>query len=72
MTGEYQANIIENNRIGKIKRVTISFVGDAMARVALIGDNSIEYVNTLLDIWNSGDCAVLIDWRIPFQTAYTL
>ena len=72
MTGEYQANIIENNRIGKIKRVTISFVGDAMARVALIGDNSIEYVNTLLDIWNSGDCAVLIDWRIPFQTAYEM
>lgn len=40
-----------------------------MSRVALIGENSIEYVSTLLDIWNSGDCAVLIDWRIPFQTA---
>ena len=43
-----------------------------MARVALIGDNSIEYVNTLLGIWNAGDCAVLIDWRIPFQTAYEM
>lgn len=43
-----------------------------MARIALIGDNSIEYVNVLLDIWNSGDCAVLIDWRIPFQTAYEM
>ena len=43
-----------------------------MARVALIGDNSIEYVSTLLDIWNAGDCAVLIDWRIPFQTAHEM
>lgn len=40
-----------------------------MSRIALIGENSIEYVSTLLDIWNSGDCAVLIDWRIPIQTA---
>lgn len=43
-----------------------------MARIALIGDNSIEYVNVLLDIWNAGDCAVLIDWRIPFRTAYEM
>jgi len=43
-----------------------------MARIALIGDNSIEYVNVLIDIWNNGDCAVLIDWRIPFQTAYEM
>lgn len=40
-----------------------------MARVALIGENSIEYIDKLIDIWNSGDCAVLIDWRIPFSTA---
>lgn len=40
-----------------------------MSRVGLIGENSIEYIEKLLDIWNSGDCAVLIDWRIPFQTA---
>lgn len=39
-----------------------------MSRVALIGENSIEYVSVLLDIWNSGDCAVLIDWRIPLHT----
>lgn len=38
-------------------------------RVALIGENSIGYVNALIDIWNKGDCAVLIDWRIPFVTA---
>lgn len=43
-----------------------------MPRVALIGDNSIEYVNALIHIWNNGDCAVLIDWRIPFQTAYEM
>lgn len=40
-----------------------------MGRVALIGDNSIGYVNALLEIWNHSDCAVLIDWRIPFETA---
>lgn len=39
-----------------------------LGRVALIGENSIEYVNALLDIWNNGDCAVLLDWKIPFQT----
>ena len=38
-------------------------------RVALIGENSIGYINALIDIWNKGDCAVLIDWRIPFSTA---
>ena len=40
-----------------------------MARMGLVGENSVEYVNHLLDIWNNGDCAVLIDWRIPYQTA---
>ncbi len=40
-----------------------------MSRVALIGENSIEYIDKLIDIWNKGDCAVLIDWRIPLQTA---
>lgn len=40
-----------------------------MSRVALIGENSIGYVNSLIDIWNNGDCAVLLDWRVPFQTA---
>lgn len=36
-----------------------------MAFVALIGKNSIEYVNILLNIWNKEDCAVLIDWQMP-------
>lgn len=40
-----------------------------MSRVALIGENSFYYVNELIDIWNSGNCAVLIDWRIPITTA---
>ena len=43
-----------------------------MPRVALICENSVEYVDKLLDIWNSGDCAVLLDWRIPFETAYRM
>lgn len=38
-----------------------------MVRAALIGDNSIEYIEKLLQIWEDGDCAVLIDWRIPFE-----
>lgn len=40
-----------------------------MSRVALMGENSVEYISALLDIWNNGDCAVLLDWRIPFGTA---
>ena len=43
-----------------------------MGRIALIGENSVEYVNILIDIWNKGDCAVLIDWRIPLRTAIEL
>lgn len=40
-----------------------------MNRIGFIGENSIEYIDKLLDIWNNDDCAVLIDWRIPFRTA---
>ena len=40
-----------------------------MGRIGLIGENSVEYIDMLLDIWNGGDCAVLIDWRIPYRTA---
>ena len=40
-----------------------------MSRVALIGENSVEYIETLIDIWNKGDCAVLLDWRIPCQVS---
>lgn len=37
-----------------------------MERVAIIGENSIEYVQILLEIWNRNASAVLIDWRIPY------
>ena len=40
-----------------------------MSRVALVGENSIGYIDTLVGIWNNGDCAVLLDWRIPFSIA---
>lgn len=40
-----------------------------MSRVALIGENSIEYISKLIDIWNNGDCAVLINWQTPFHKA---
>lgn len=43
-----------------------------MSRIALIGENSVEYASALLDIWNNGDSAVLLDWRIPFDTAYRM
>ncbi|MBQ7445033.1 MAG: long-chain fatty acid--CoA ligase [Clostridia bacterium] len=43
-----------------------------MCRVAIIGENSIGYIDTLIKIWNNGDCAVLIDWRIPADTALAM
>ena len=44
----------------------------SMNRIALIGDNSVGYIDKLLEIWNSGACAVLLDWRIPCQTLVTM
>lgn len=43
-----------------------------MSRVALIGENSISYISALIDIWNNGDCAVLLDRQIPFQVAVNI
>lgn len=40
-----------------------------MERIALIGENSVEYIDVLVDIWNSGNCAVLVDCQIPPQVA---
>lgn len=40
-----------------------------MSRIALIGENSVEYIQKLLEIWNGGDSAVLIDCRIPAPVA---
>lgn len=36
-------------------------------RIGLIGDNSSVFVEKLIQIWNDGDCAVIIDWRLPFE-----
>ena len=43
-----------------------------MGRISLIGTNSLEYVKILLDIWNSGNCAVLIDSQMPLKSAIEL
>lgn len=43
-----------------------------MSRIALIGKNSLGYVEKLISIWNSQDCAVLIDWRISIGTSVQL
>lgn len=40
-----------------------------MGRIGLIGDNSVGYIKKLIQIWNEGECAVLIDWRIPNNIA---
>lgn len=40
-----------------------------MSKVALIGKNSVGFIERLIGIWNRGDCAVLLDWRIPIATA---
>lgn len=38
-------------------------------RILLVGENSAEYVQKLVSIWNSHNCAVLVDYRIPIVTA---
>ena len=43
-----------------------------MSRIALIGTNSPEFVDKLIDIWNGGNCAVLIDPQIPGKVAVNL
>lgn len=34
-----------------------------------IDENSVEYIEKLLEIWNNNDFAVLIDYQIPVLTA---
>ena len=41
-------------------------------RIGLVGDNSKEYINKLLEIWNGNNCAVLIDWRMPEEKIFQL
>lgn len=40
-----------------------------MSRVALISDNSVEFIDLLVEIWNNDDCVVIIDWRTPIDIA---
>lgn len=39
-----------------------------MSRIAIVAGNSVHYIEILLDIWNHGDSAVLIDRNIPTDT----
>ena len=41
-------------------------------RIGLIGDNSIKYISTLLNILLEGNVAALIDWRIPLDIALSI
>ena len=41
-------------------------------RIGLTGKNSVEYVEILLRIWNSGDSAVLIDCDAPPSVSFGL
>lgn len=43
-----------------------------MSRIGLIGENSIQYVEQLLDIWNEGNSVVLIDVQMPDKAAIKL
>ncbi len=43
-----------------------------MSRVAIIGNNSVEYVGILLNIWKNNDSAVLIDYDTPAETAISM
>lgn len=38
-----------------------------MKYVGIIAENSFEYVESLLSIWNDDNVAVLIDWRLPIE-----
>ena len=74
-----EVHLIRLRTITKHKGIKIIFNmiellrgGNQMSRIALVGENSIKYINILLDIWNSGNCAVLLDWRIPMSTAYEM
>lgn len=36
-------------------------------KIAIIADNSVGYANALFEIWNEGNCAVLIDYKFPWE-----
>lgn len=35
--------------------------------IGIVGHNSVEYIDLLVDIWNNGDCAVLLDCNLPYD-----
>lgn len=41
-------------------------------KIGLIGDNSVKYIDTLLNILLDGHVAVLIDWRIPLNVSLSV
>lgn len=43
-----------------------------IGRICIYADNSCNYVKMLLSVWANGDCAVLIDPRIPLYSAMEL
>ncbi len=36
-------------------------------KIGIVMENSAEYVKCLLAIWREGNCAVLLDWRLPAE-----
>lgn len=38
-----------------------------MERIAIVGHNSVEYIDKILSIWNDEKCAVLLDHQIPIK-----
>ena len=43
-----------------------------MKRIAIMADNSVFYLEKVIEIWNSNNCVVLVDKRIPAKKAIEL
>ena len=39
-----------------------------MKYIGIIGENSIELINKILDLWNKGFCVVLFDYKTPIKS----
>ena len=40
--------------------------------IGIIGDNSVEYIDIMLDILLEGNIVVIIDWRIPLSKSLNM
>ena len=49
----------------KNKQYLHHYGGDFMTRFGLIGENTIELIELILNIWKNGNCVVLIDKKMP-------